>query len=252
MLNSILVLFMTAAAGFLYFVLGQGYWLLALLAVLVLATRFRRSTSDFGKATLMIFAFSLVSIVINEFGITYPYSLILVLAGLIVLIFYEGPEWSNLYFGPGNMAANFRLAVVLIVVFTLVFCLWNYFAFASLHNPVPVSWPLDALVVIGIGFATYMAIMEEVIFRSFLQQRLAMAAGDGAAILGQGLFYGFMHYKVGVPSGSIGIVLAGLFGVALGFLVKKSNSIYLSLFVHFVVTLAVFIELAILGKIGAK
>gem|GEM_PF-1851513 len=247
--NSILVVLSTIAAGLVYFVFGQGYWAITGLMLLTVATRFRRKTIDLGKAFQMVLTFLILSVGINELGITYPYSLILILAGLVMVIFFEGPEWKDLYFGPGETGSNFRLSLFVMLALVVLSCSWNYLTFSPEHNPVPVAWPLDALLVIGVGFAAYMAIMEEIIFRSFLLQKLNTAAGEVAAVVGQGFFYGLMHYKVGAPSGIHGIVLASLSGLALGFLVKKSNSIYLAMLVHFVLTLAVFVELAILGKI---
>lgn len=235
--------------GLIYFVLGQGYWAIAGMTVLTLATRFRQATADMGRAFQMVLVFLLCSVGINELGITYPYSLILILAGMVLVIFYEGPEWGHLYFGPGETKTIFRLALFIMAVLMLLSCGWNYLAYDALHNPVPAAWPLDALVVIGVGFAAYMAIIEEVVFRSFLLQKLSRAVGGGVAVTTQAIFYGLMHYKVGAPGGPQGVALASLVGLALGFLVQKSNSIYLAMLVHFVVTLAVFVELAILGKV---
>jgi len=39
-----------------------------------------------------------------------------------------------------------------------------------------------------------------------------------------------------------------LFGLGLGYLVKKSESIYPAILVHFIVTFVIFVELTILGK----
>ena len=134
-------------------------------------------------------------------------------------------------------------------MFSVVICgivSWNY---GNVDNPVPLEWPIDASLILGLGFALYMAITNEIIFRSVLFQRIQAAAGSGAANFLQALFFGFMWYKTPVTNGVHGILLGGTFGLALGYLTPKSGSIYLSMFVHFLAIFMLFIELTLLGKL---
>ncbi len=247
-MSHFLIIAVAGIAGLSYFVYVMGHWLLAGLFLATVATRFIPVVRDFGKFVQFLFLFCLVAFGISELGIAYPYSLILILAGLMCVIFYEGPEWGRLYFGFGRTAQFFKTALLYATFFAALFGLAIYYSVTPAENPVPLSWPVDALFVVGIGFACYMAIVEETIFRSFILQRAEAAAGGVSAVVAQGLFYGFMYFKVGVPSGAPGAVTGALFGMALGHLVKKSDSIYLAMFVHFLVTLFVFIELTLLGK----
>lgn len=245
----ILVLLISVASGITFFIITESLISLVGLFILTVLTRFRGNYTEVGRFIEMLFVFCLISTAINELGIYYPYSLILVLALLIVMIFYEGPEWGNLYFGPGKMKAYFKHTLLLALIGSLVFGGVIYLERMSIQNPVPLFLPLDALIVLGVGFALYLAIMEEIIFRSFLFQRAESAVGSvHVAILAQAGFYGLMYFRSGVPGSIEGIVLGTLFGIGLGYLVKKSESIYPAILVHFVVTFVIFVELTILGK----
>lgn len=239
----------TLAGGVTLFVVGQAHWAVAVFLLTTLMTRFRADTSAIGKLFFMLFVFSAGSLALNEFGIHYPYSLILVLALLVVLIFYEGPEWGRLYFGPGDTGRNFRFALLVIALGIIAFCGWIWFRRAALPNPVPAGWPTDVLLVLGLGFAIYIGIVEEILFRSFILQRAREAVGDGAGLLLQASFYGLLHFRAGIPGNVDGAVLSAIWGLLLGLLVRKSGSIYLSMLAQTVVTLAIYIELVFLAKI---
>jgi hypothetical protein len=214
----------------------------------MLMTRFRSETSAIGKLFFMLLIFTAASLTLNEFGIHYPYSLILVLALLVVLIFYEGPEWSKLYFGSGDTGRTFKFALLVTLIGVSIFCGWTWFRRTSVPNPIPTGWPIDALLVLGLGFAIYVGIVEEIIFRSFILQRARDAVGDGAGLLLQACFYGLLHFRAGIPGGLEGAVLGTIWGLLLGLLVRKSGSIYLSMLAQTVVTLALYTEVVILAR----
>ncbi len=245
---NILILFITLTCGVVYFVLGKAVWLLAALFLLVLFTRFNAKTKALGRYSEMLFVFCFILFIINTLGINYPESLIIVWTFLILVIFYEGPEWSKLFFGFGETKTYFKLALLIAAVSSLVFGTLIFFRISTIENPIPLDWPVDVLIVLGLGFAFYVAIMEEIIFRSFIFERAQRAASSTYAVPIQGTFYGLMYYKTGVPSGVEGVVLGSLFGMVLGYLVKKSGSVYLSMMVHVIVTFIIFLELLLLGK----
>ena len=218
------------------------------LFLLVLFTRFNLKTKALGRFSEILFVFCLISFIINTLGINYPESLIIIWTFLIILIFYEGPEWSKLFFGFGETKTYFKLALLIAAVSSLVFGTLVFVRISTIENPIPLDWPTDALIVLGLGFAFYLAIMEETIFRSFIFERTQQAAGSTYAVPIQGAFYGLMYYKTGVPSGVGGVIFGSLFGMALGYLVKKSGSIYLSMMVNVIVTFIIFLELLFLGK----
>ncbi len=249
MTNKILCVAASVAAGILYFILGIGPWLLLGLFALTLILRLTERFKNSGKFVEILFIFYFITYAIYSLGIYHPYSLIIVLTALVALIFYEGPEWGQLYFIPANTAAYFKTAILLSIASLTAFAVTIYFRYPELTNPAPLQWPLDALILVGVGFAFYRALVEEIIFRSFIFQRANSAAGGAVAVVAQGVMYGLMQYRVGVPPGIEGLTLGSLYGFGLGYLVFKSESIFLAIFVQFVVTLGVFVELIILGRL---
>ncbi len=244
---SLISFFIAAASAAGYFVLQEGIWVLAGLFLITLLTRFRSRTQNLGKFVEILFVFFIIFFIINDLGISYPYSLIIILTGLVGLIFYAGPEWSKLFFAPGETKSYFKLSLMIAAACVAVFSILVYFRNADITNPVPTEWPFDALIIAGIGFAFYKAVVEEMIFRSFIFERAQSAAGPTMAIPIQGTFYGLMFYRTGTPAGIEGALFGSLLGLSLGYLVHKTKSIYLSMLVQFLVTFGIFCALAIVG-----
>jgi membrane protease YdiL (CAAX protease family) len=80
----------------------------------------------------------------------------------------------------------------------------------------PVSW-LGGAVVAGVLFSVVNALLEEVIFRGILFDAVEAQWGIGVAVVATAGLFGFGHLH-GYPPGPLGAVLAGLFGLCLGWL----------------------------------
>jgi membrane protease YdiL (CAAX protease family) len=115
-------------------------------------------------------------------------------------------------------------------------------------NPVPAEWPLDVLIVVGIGYAIFSALMEETIFRSLIVAFSRSHLSPPAAMVAQGVLFGAMHYRVGFPSNAGGAALSLIWGLLAGWLVIKADSIYPAYVMHFVVVLVLFLGLIFLQK----
>lgn len=77
--------------------------------------------------------------------------------------------------------------------------------------------PLWLLIVVGAGFSLTNAAVEEAIFRGVLQTAMESVSGPVVAIVVQALAFGVLHV-VGVPTGVVGAVMAGSWGLLLGFM----------------------------------
>ncbi|MFQ5751616.1 MAG: CPBP family intramembrane glutamic endopeptidase, partial [bacterium] len=141
----------------------------------------------------------------------------------------------------------FKFSLILAIGSLLIFGSWIYFNISKIQNPVPVHWPFDTLIIIGIGFAIYLSVVEEIIFRSFIYERAKSATDAKIALPMQAALFGLMYYSHGIPDKIAGVILGSLLGMTSGYLVYKTNSIYLAILVHFIVTLGIFFELAIVG-----
>jgi membrane protease YdiL (CAAX protease family) len=198
----------------------------------------------------VVFIFCLLTFVINELGIAYPYSNIFILTGLIGLFFLSGESWKGLYFGPGQTRHWTRRAFLIGLGFAAVVLILFALLPNNLQrlgvNPVPAGWPVDVLIVVGLGYALFSALMEETIFRSVMLAFSRSPLTPPLAVIAQGLVFGAMHYRVGFPSNIGGAVLSFIWGIVAGWLVIKSESIYPAYVMHFVIILTLFIGLVFL------
>lgn len=96
------------------------------------------------------------------------------------------------------------------------------------------------LICLGIGFSLINGIYEESIFRSILLSHFSNFMGFSAALILQAIWFSFLHYQAGFPSGVLGILLTFIFGIIMGYLVKRTRGLMLSILVHVVVDFAVF------------
>lgn len=247
MKNSVAILGPTAAAVA-YFVLGEPLWAIGSLAILTLIGFVLPGWRTAMGLARVVFIFCLLMFVINELGIAYPYSNIFVLTGVIGLFFLSGESWKGLYFGPGQTRQWTRRAFGIGLGFSaIVLVLFAVIPKQLGVNPVPTEWPVDVLIVVGLGYATFSTLMEETIFRSVMVAFSRAQLTPAVAVVAQSLVFGAMHYRVGFPSHAGGAVLSLIWGLLAGWLVLKSESIYPAYVMHFVIVLILFVGLIFLS-----
>jgi uncharacterized protein len=88
-----------------------------------------------------------------------------------------------------------------------------------------------SLILAGVCFSVANAVLEEIAFRGVLFDALSAEWGGPVAVAATSLIFGFGH-QAGYPPGALGAVLAGLYGVALGFLRLWSGGLLASTFCH--------------------
>jgi membrane protease YdiL (CAAX protease family) len=94
--------------------------------------------------------------------------------------------------------------------------------------------PAVSLPILLVGTALFVLVNatgEELIWRGLFQDRLQALFGPLAAILIQGVSFGAQHVH-GFPRGLVGVCLAGLWGVGLGWLRQLSGGILAPLIAH--------------------
>jgi len=84
--------------------------------------------------------------------------------------------------------------------------------------------PWAVIVLGGVAFSLLNAAVEEVVFRGVLQSALTQVLGAGAALVLQAVAFGVLHLG-GVPSGPVGVAMAGAWGLLLGILRLRSRGI---------------------------
>lgn len=95
------------------------------------------------------------------------------------------------------------------------------------------AWPLPVLIAGATAFALANAVLEELLWRGLLQDRLEPLFGVGAAVALQGLSFGLQHWH-GFPRGPTGALLAGSWGVMLGMLRRRSGGLLAPVVAHVV------------------
>ncbi len=95
------------------------------------------------------------------------------------------------------------------------------------------SLPLPALVLGGVAFAAANAALEEIVWRGVFQRGLEAALNPALAIVIQAASFGVAHAH-GIPSGPLGMVLAGGWAVLLGVLRRASGGLLAPFVAHFI------------------
>jgi len=227
-----------------YFIFGKTLWAVCGVGILALVGFFKQNLRKPFGLSIVLFVFLLLNFLIDQLGIHYPYTNILVLAGLLGLFFLTELQWSGLFFLPGKSGQWMRRALTLgLLLGAMILFAARFVPSAMPVNPVPKEWPIDVVIVIALGYAVFSALMEETIFRSLIVAFAALHFSLPVAMVMQAIVFGLMHFRVGVPVGLPGIFLGSVWGLAAGWLVLKAESIYPAYVMHFVLVLVVFIGL---------
>ncbi len=116
------------------------------------------------------------------------------------------------------------------------------------HLPAVVfRYPLVA----GVCFSAVNAVLEELLCRWLLYDAVAAEWGGAAAVLATSVFFGLMHWN-GYPSGPMGAVLAGAYGVGLGLLRWRSGGLVLSMACHVCADATIFWILVSSGALAGR
>ena len=110
------------------------------------------------------------------------------------------------------------LLVLIVVVTTSALVLWQHLFDGrppQAYVDAAAGRPLWLLIVAGVGFSLVNAAVEEAVFRGVLQTALQEVAGPVVAVVVQAVAFGTLHV-VGVPTGIVGAVMAGSWGLLLG------------------------------------
>ncbi len=114
---------------------------------------------------------------------------------------------------------------------------------ADLGSQIP-ELRLPFLLLLGAGFSVANALLEEAIFRGVLYEALADGYGVAAAVCIQGVAFGVVHAH-GFPRGVAGVVLASVYGLALGFLRQRSGGLLAPFVAHVFADAAIFVILLV-------
>jgi uncharacterized protein len=154
--------------------------------------------------------------------------------------------------GPWRFGAVSKITTLAAVIFAIGAC-GVLLVFDVLAKPdvrhfghfIPVT-QLGGVVIAGVIFSVLNALLEEIIFRGVLFDAVESQCGVWGAVVGTAAMFGYGHMQ-GYPPGALGAVLAGVFGLCLGWLRVVAGGLGLPVLVHIVADATIFTLVARAG-----
>jgi membrane protease YdiL (CAAX protease family) len=137
----------------------------------------------------------------------------------------------------GTIGIIFLISLLAIVSLAAWFIVLKENPYARFIPDVPMLF----LIPLGIGFAIINAVHEEGIFRSIFLAYFSREIGFGWAIVLQSIWFSFLHYQSGFPSGTIGIGLTFVFGLMMGYLVYRTKGVLVPIVIHALADFSIFL-----------
>jgi membrane protease YdiL (CAAX protease family) len=110
------------------------------------------------------------------------------------------------------------------------------------------NWSPVLLIAAGLGFALANATIEESIYRGVLMQGLDTVFGPGKlSVILQAVPFGLIHLN-GTPSGWLGVSMAGVYGLMLGSIRRRSQGMLAPFVAHVFADIVIFSMLVIWAK----
>jgi membrane protease YdiL (CAAX protease family) len=212
--------------------LGMGRWhVVATVLAVVTAVLARRASAPLRGLTEFLACFSASS----HLPLPWQATMAISLAGYALVTRLLGEPWpSRALLQRGTVPIGWTCVVAGVTPVALV--TWVMVLRPDLHDVVDrylPNLPLPALLAGAFGFALVNAVLEELIWRGVIQDRLDPLFGPAMAIALQALSFGLQHAH-GIPRGVVGVVLAGSWAVMLGMLRRHTRGLLAPFLAHVV------------------
>lgn len=202
--------------------------------------------------TISLFGFVFISIINILSGIfkgsilsqlLVPLSIaVLVIYYIIILLFKQLKNSIN-YFKKGSAdKISLFLIISTIIISGIALILWfNFFKpnIPNLEKMLPTT-NLALLILLGIVFAFFNSLTEELVWRGILWDALNISFKSPILIITiQAIGFGLIHLG-GFPSGWVGVSLATIYGLFLGIIRYRTKGIFYPVLTHFFADLVIF------------
>jgi membrane protease YdiL (CAAX protease family) len=178
--------------------------------------------------------------------LVWPLYLLVPLLGYALTVACVAPlrrsvNWLRLGRGGWDVAAA---TVVIIVLASTALVLWYVLYKPELSRITEVlrNRSYTFLILIGVVFSIFNALLEEILFRGILYEALDAEYGLWMAVVVQGVIFGIIHAQ-GFPNGVLGVVMASLYGVMLGWLRHFSGGMLWPFVAHIFADATIFLLL---------
>lgn len=217
---------------------------LFLIGILFIFSKYIKNVKFLNDTLEIIFLFLLIIFLFNRIGLDNLFPLNHVIS-IILLYFFlchvKKISPSKLYLKIGNIKQTVWMSMIIILCSVIGLSVWFILQKDNPYAEMIPKAPTILLILMGIGFAIINSIYEEGIFRSILFSHFSKEMGLISALILQSIWFSFLHYQAGFPSGEIGIILTFIFGLIMGYLVHRTNGILIPVIIHAVADFSVFL-----------
>jgi uncharacterized protein len=141
-------------------------------------------------------------------------------------------------------------SIVTVILSSVGLVLWFLWGQADLNRQLALipNWSFILLIAGGAIFALTNAAIEEIVYRGVLMQGLDTVFGSGKfSVLLQAIPFGLLHLN-GTPSGWLGVSMAGVYGLLLGSIKRRSQGMLAPFMTHVFADITIFSMLVILAQ----
>lgn len=229
---------------FCLFIIHSGpTWALAAGQCAITIIMYRISFADFIRALFWpLFSAGLLFL-------PWPFAFIApIVAYLAILLPWKKTRKELSWLRPGKMDKTVVLWMIpVILVSSAALILWLLLCkpdLSDLKAMVPIT-SVPLLILVGLVFSVFNAAWEEIILKGILWDGLEKTTGAVSfIIIFQAFLFGVMHLN-GFPRGIIGAVLAGIYGLLIGFIRKYSGGLLAPIVTHIFADATIFALLVI-------
>ncbi len=144
-------------------------------------------------------------------------------------------------FKAGKIKGSILLSLVFALLSVTGLVLWYINQPGNPHEQYMPNLPIYILPVLGVLFALLNSLFEETIFRGILLPCFNKATGWIPAVIMQAIWFSFLHYQAGFPSGIAGIFLTLAFAIMMVVLLKRTGGLLLPVIVHAIADFSIFL-----------
>ena len=238
MLNNMLSIINITAAFFYFFSKSQLLWLLVGIQIIIVIYFLINETSYFVHSLFWpIFSASLL---ILPWPIAFIFPIVVYLPLVLLNNKYKNEiQWLK----TGNIdKTTIMIMIPVIILSSTVLILWVFLCkpdLTDIMKMVPAE-SVIVIIIIGILFSVFNSMWEEIILKGILWNGLELFISNIIVInLFQAVLFGVMHYN-GFPRGVVGAVLAGVYGLLIGFIRKYSKGLLAPIITHFFADATIF------------
>jgi len=214
------------------------------ICVFYLISRHWKAISFFHEAIEIILLYLTLFYLLEQISVSKYFpadNVFIIIAMYFFLLVLKKQNRQKFYFVKGSIKSTAGVIILFAFLSIVSLTVWFIFHKGNPHAKFIPGLPIPLLIPLGIGFAIINGCYEEGLFRSIFLATFSEQLGFGWAILLQSIWFSFLHYQSGFPSGIIGIGLTFVFGLMMGYLVYRTKGLLVPIMTHAVADFSIFL-----------